>query len=495
MDGQRANRPRTEEQVRDELQGQPHLLAQLAENALTVADSLRDNYFKNTARFVTALRRAVLQGAQGLRADAPLTVHRADQADWTALQGEVVTFIDGGLGQVQMGSRVPILLRIGSYSVRIGERRLAERERFGFYPVILGDLEGGSKERGDFPDIVRTTAELLGGLAALEATPDLGVLLFHGPLVRTMGSYAGHTPFTEPDIDIFLRQYALDPARGRQLKDDFLREAQLDLYPRMTDRSDEWSRRRLFEPLSWIAYLYRCLIREARGRDPWPIIVGVVERSRIREFSERVLLERVFRGLRAKGHAEYFNEMFKRTDLTSPKALLDRLGYTDPLLLAMLLEPGECSEPWEIDKYSHLGLGDMTLPGEAGLSRVDFGPLRPGRFGFPRVQASYLCVSETTEPIRIETFAEFGGAQVLAAACRVHLYSRLLPGYGFPVGLDIADKHAQVPAWMTEAYSKLIRYHLGVSLQQGAIDDAEMRRILVQSIYMTHRDWLFRPQG
>jgi hypothetical protein len=40
-----------------------------------------------------------------------------------------------------------------------------------YYPVILGDLEGGSKERKDFIDIVRITAELLGGLAALDRTP------------------------------------------------------------------------------------------------------------------------------------------------------------------------------------------------------------------------------------------------------------------------------------------------------------------------------------
>jgi hypothetical protein len=69
------------------------------------------------------------------------------------------------------------------------------------------------------------------------------------------------------------------------------------------------------------------------------------------------------------------------------------------------------------------------------------------------------------------------------------------PGYGFPVGLDIVDKYAKVPAWLTDAYGKLIRFHLGVSMQKGDISDSEMRRILVQAIYMTHRDWLFRPES
>lgn len=97
--------------------------------------------------------------------------------------------------------------------------------------------------------------------------------------------------------------------------------------------------------------------------------------------------------------------------------------------------------------------------------------------------------------MRVEVFDELGDEQIGEAARRAYLYSRLLPGYGFPAGLDIADKFAKVPAWLTDAYGKLIRYHLGVSLQKGEINDAQMRRILVQAIYMTHRDWLFRPQS
>ena len=67
----------------------------------------------------------------------------------------------------------------------------------------------------------------------------------------------------------------------------------------------------------------------------------------------------------------------------------------------------------------------------------------------------------------------------------IYLYARLLPNYGFPVGLDVADKHAHVPNWMTNAYLKLIQHHLGVSLQSGEISDADMRRLLVQSIYLS----------
>jgi hypothetical protein len=235
------------------------------------------------------------------------------------------------------------------------------------------------------------------------------------------------------------------------------------------------------------------LIAEAKSRTPHTLVAGVVERGALREFCERHLLERVFRGLRTKGNADYFNKMYGRTDLTSAKSLLDKLGYTDTLLLAMLLQPGQASESWEISKYGGLREGNVVLPGESDAGRVDFSPLKPGPFGFPRVNGCYVHVSETTEPIRVETFAELGADQIGECACRAYRYARLLPGYGFPVGLDIVDKYAHVPDWMTRAYAKLIRLHLGVSLQKGDIDDGEMRRILVQAMYMTNRDWLYRP--
>jgi hypothetical protein len=67
----------------------------------------------------------------------------------------------------------------------------------------------------------------------------------------------------------------------------------------------------------------------------------------------------------------------------------------------------------------------------------------------------------------VEFFSDLPSDQLPAIMQHVYLYARLLPGYGFPIGLDIADKYAHIPAWLTEAYSKLIRHHLGVSLQEG----------------------------
>jgi hypothetical protein len=483
----------TEEGVRRELQSQPHLLLRLAENALGVAESLRDNYFKNTAKLVAAVRRSMSAASEGKR-DPILSYETLDRARWQDHQDEVCTFIDGGVGSVEISRQVPILLRVGSYSVRTGETRLREREAFGYYPVILGDLEGGSKDRKDFIDVVRITAELLGGLSALFRTHDARVLFFHGPLVYLVGSYAGHSPFTERDIDLLLGHYGATPEIGRDLKEKFLNEAYVTIYPQISQNYANWVKQRVFEPLSFMAFLYRQLMVIAKSRSPIPVIAGVVERGALREFSEKILLERIFRGLRQKGNGNYFNEMFGRDDLNSPAVLIDRLGYNDTLLLGMALKPGQMSESWTVDKYSGLRHGDVILPGSAVKERVDFSPLQKPEIGFPTVRAAYVHVSPITEPVRVEVFdAGLGDDQIIEASRRAYLYSRLLPGYGFPVGLDIVDKVAKVPAWMTDAYGKLIRWQLGVSLQQGEISDAQMRELLVQAIYITHRDWFFRP--
>jgi hypothetical protein len=482
-------------EVQEDIQRQPHLFMRLAENALMVAESFRGGYLNNTSKFVAKLRDSLKRSSQQ-NTESILTIHKITNAVWSEFANEVVTFIDGGIGRVQISSQMPILLRVGSYCVRTGERDLSQREQFAYYPVILGDLEGGSKERKDFPDIVRITAELLGGLAALERTPDLRVLLFHGPLVNMMAGYAGHSPFTEHDIDIFLHHYAPSEATARQLKENFLREAKLDIYSRMTKRSSELVQRRLFEPLSWISFLFRRLIHLASTRNPIPVVAGIVERhSASREFIRNYLLKRVFRRLKENDQENYFNELFGRTDLNDEDAFLNRFNFDDQLLLAMLLKPGTYSESWEMAKYSHLSRANVFLPGESFETPMDFSTLQPNPFGFPRVEGCYVQVSDNTEPIRIEVFPELGGEQITEAARRVYLYSRLLPGYGFPVGLDIADKYAKVPNWLTNAYGKLIKHHLGVSLQLGEIKDEEMQRLLIKAMYITKRDFLFRPQS
>lgn len=480
----------TQQSIAQRIQQQPHILIKLQENALTVAENLRGNYFQNTAKLIDFLQ-------ENNKNNNLFKTENIGQPQWSDFKNEVVTFIDGGVGQVEMVSPVPVLIRVGSYKVKTGEHDISKREEFAYYPIIFGDLEGGSKERKDFVDIVRITSELLGAIAALERTPDLKVLMIHGPLVYMMSAYAGHSPFTEKDINLFLGHYAGSEKFAQKLKEDFLKDVKLS-YPKMTSHHQDLIDKKLFEPLTWIAFLYKTLIKEAKSkkRTIKPLIMGVIERNNLREFSSRIF-NTIFDDLRKNNQADYFNKLYGRTDLNDPKVFLDRLNYTDTLLLSMLLEISDFSESWEImNKYENLGKGKIYLPNESSEKDYNWSYLKPStqrKNSFPKVTGFYLKVSDTTEPIRIEVFSDLGKEQMTEAAKRAFLYSQLLPGYGFPVGLDMVDKYAKVPKWMTDAYAKQIQYHLGVSLQSGQITDEQMRKILLQSIYMTKRDWLFRP--
>lgn len=478
----------TPEQVQEDLLRQRHLFMLLTENALLVADTLRDNYLKNTSGFVADLRRAMR------RTDPILHVSRVDDMQWADVSGEVVTFIDGGFGQVRIAGHMPLLLRVGSYQVRVGERQTDAREAFGYYPIVMGDIEGGSREHPEFVELVRITAELLGALSALERTPDLDVLMLHGPLMPTVGPLLRQMPFTERDIDLLLRQYGSSVSAAAALKERFLREARVHLYPRLTQQHRILTRERLFEPVTWLSFLYRQLLEAIQRRPKPPLVMGVIERGASTVFSREILLQRVFHNLSDNQRRDYFNHLFGRHDLNSVDDLLHRLGYTDELLLGMLLATGERTEGWTLPRNVALSIGELRLPDLPDVLRCDWSPFRSGQpFGFPHVSACYVRVSDLTEPIRVEVLTGTGSGALDEAARRAWLYARLLPGYGFPVGLDIADKYARVPTWLTDAYGKLIRHHLGVSLQQGQVTDTELRSLLLQALYMNRRDWLFRP--
>ena len=62
---------------------------------------------------------------------------------------------------------------------------------------------------------------------------------------------------------------------------------------------------------------------------------------------------------------------------------------------------------------------------------------------YPNALTTYLKPSETVVPFRVEAFESVPNIEPVLDLI-LHT-SRLLPSYGFPVGLDIVDKFAKVP--------------------------------------------------
>jgi hypothetical protein len=141
-----------------------------------------------------------------------------------------------------------------------------------------------------------------------------------------------------------------------------------------------------------------------------------------------------------------------------------------------VLEEGEYLVPVEMDKQGP----DHKIPAAWAVEIKSYAkPL-----------VTYAKPSADTMPIRVESFATGSVPHAELMTLVVHM-SRLLPRYAFPVGLDIVDKHAKVPEWM----SRQMNVMLQAQLMRRAMETENpnvirmVRRILASNT----RDWLFRP--
>jgi hypothetical protein len=109
---------------------------------------------------------------------------------------------------------------------------------------------------------------------------------------------------------------------------------------------------------------------------------------------------------------------------------------------------------------------------------------------YPKPLTTYVKTSSESMPIRVESFPSGSFPHPELIKLIVHM-SRLLPRYSFPVGLDIVDKHAKVPEWM----SKQVDVMLSAQLVRKAMDAGNPAAIrMVKRMLSTNtRDWLFRP--
>jgi hypothetical protein len=71
--------------------------------------------------------------------------------------------------------------------------------------------------------------------------------------------------------------------------------------------------------------------------------------------------------------------------------------------------------------------------------------------------------------------------------------ARLLPGYGFPVALDIVDKFAKVPSWLSK---EIGASHKAVLLRKAfESDDRKLQEYAIKMLSVSTRDWFFRPKA
>ena len=432
----------------------PHILQRMLKVAADLSAPAQVNFLRTIGSLGDQLRTVLL------KTNGITHIDRDQRGFWKEISGNRIGFVDGGLANLSMLGSVPIAARVGGYSVVPG-RRGENRETFDVLKHLIDELyssrEGGVYD-DTFPDVgalrdaARIAIEAAGAVQMLSKHKDLHTLLLHGALVNPVSRYS--------DV--------MRDGRIRHRFPDFSAKALSTMLPG-TRRS------RKSGGHNFISVHLRQLELLRDGR---PTVCGVIER----ESSTTSVCRAVLGSLRDDDIRDLLPEppaSWKRNflEMIDPAADDDIEGprITDPLLFRCVLEPGEALRPVELDR------NELRRAPNAWRTTIE---------RYPKPWVSYLQVNEWASPIRLELFRRdverFDDAARLVLHCAL-----LLPKYAFPVGLDVVDKFARIPDWL----SRPVNTTTAVRAMKIALDEDDMtlfsqlRAILCGS----GRDFLLRP--
>lgn len=372
---------------------------------------------------------------------------------WSEVQGQRFGFLDGGVARIPALAGIePSALRVGIYSVRPGIVEPDKREQWRMTPYVIGDLVDRSRPTLERPEIrrlqeaARYTLEPLTGLKHLKEFSDTRVLLLHGPLVTQFLQYdegpPNYVPFISPT---FLANFEIDESK---------------VAATIANLPEDSAGRRMWNHFMAIyGFTLRAL-------DASPIsIAGVIERP-----TGRFVTNRVLETLKDDGliNSAYIDRVQKE---------LDRYDITDDFLFGCILSAGEYIKPVRIQKNKTHGARDNWKP-------VVRQYLLPNAF--------LLKTDDMNFPFRVEMNQAAANNVDFLARFLYHT-ARLLPRYAFPAGLDIVDKYAKVPDWISRGVSaELSAAVLRRALRTGDANIVTQIRLLLAG---GPRDFFFRPSA
>lgn len=405
-------------------------------------------FFEVVARLAEELRAVLL--ATGRIREIPFN-HREF---WARMKGRPVASVDGGMANIETLGSAPIATRVGVFRVVPG---LAGdgREDFSVASQLVDELYAEPpagvfaswfSDRGALRDAARIATETAAAVRAINENPDLEFLLLHGALVNPASRYSDETT---DHGQIAVEWPAFNPRALELLLpgEDPLPQGQ---------------------QAKFIAVYLKQL---ERLRAANAIVCGVVERPSATDTVTKELVA----ALPNDQIAPYIAmppEQWKRRFLKSVEAF----GITDRLLMHCVLLENETTFPIAVDRNE---LRRAPAHWREEIKR------------YPQPYVAFMLPSDRAPPLRWEIF-DRGLAHFDEIAALLLHSAKLLPGYAFPVGLDIVDKFAKVPNWMGRPISaRLAAELLRRAMESGDPSTANaVRRLLTSS----RRGWFLRPQ-
>jgi len=439
--------------IKDKLRS-PHMLEQMLKASSDLSAPAQMSFIETVGILAEQLRVALLAGDKIIKLD------KDHKQAWKAVEGQTIGFVDGGLANLSMLGSTPIAARVGGYIVKPGDKS-PEREKFVVLKKLINELYSSDDDGvydGSFPDVsalrdaARISIEAAGAVRLITEDPSVRFLFVHGALVNPVSRY---TDIMKEGVSRFHFPH-------------FSKAAMTEFVPNVSPIPT--GREANFVSI----YLRQLKMLENSSTS----ICGVIEREATTSSVIRALLSSLDDQIIAPSLSMPAAEWKKWVlNIVDPHDEDDVLGQriTDSLLLRCTLEPGEALVPVMIDR------NEMRRAPDSWKDVIK---------DYPKPHVSYLQVSEWSAPIRLEIFAKDLSSFKEIARLIFHC-SLLLPRYAFPAGLDIVDKFAKIPNWMSRPVNtNTVVQALKNALYKG---DQKLFDSLRRMLCGSTREWLLRP--
>lgn len=364
---------------------------------------------------------------------------------WNKAKSYKSCFIDGGVYSSVLSSSAPFAIRAKSFIVQ-PNLKINDREKFEETISYMGDLYDPDNTVYDLSedpyednqlitkkkDAARITFEIAAIVKHVFGKQKFDYCFLHGPLQTPI------MPFSGPEFPLFKQSVvqSILPFFKQRLKTQVDRHF-INVY------------------LNSLIYL--------KNSSKFPIY-GVVERTGSTIYLRNLLNKTVKKGHLSEAEKDKMFETIKRYKIN------------DSNIFELILKDTQALKPIEVEKQ---------IPSKA------WGEWQDQMDSFPKVFISYIKTNPSHPPIRIESLNEpknlVKDFEYILATCK------LLPNYGFPVGLDIVDKAAKIPSWLGRtAKSYYLKYYLNLAVKNN---DSHQISNALKTISKKGRNWDARPKA
>ena len=371
---------------------------------------------------------------------------------WADAQGKKISFLDGGMASLPGIPGVdPIAIRVGIYSVVPGENNPHNREEWTLNNYVVGDMLedqlppgaplGVFTERKRLQEAARYYVELFDALNHVSDNQS-DVVFLHGPLINQFTMYDEGEPNYIPCLSKeFLKKHKIT----QEVVEEEISDVPEELWNQFMS-------------------IYGYTARKVFYHDT-PVF-GITERTTGKWMINAVLDALVSDDVVTSA---YKNDVMN---------ILKKYSISDDFLFGCILREGEYLSPQQVQKNI------VRRARERWQSVVS---------QYPPTATTIIKTSEENFPFRVEA-NRAGESQDFNFFMRlIYHTARLLPRYAFPVGLDIADKYAKIPMWLSRGVSA----KASALVLQKALRTGDKNTIMQVRQYLAHapRDFFYRPKS